>query len=116
MIFMGQFIMSTTLISPSAVVKWHPEHVAAEVLGNTVVMSIVQGKYVGFDDIASAVWRHLKEPQPVVALSARLADEFDGDSDLILNDLINFLGEMLTLDLIVVDSIPASTKSDAVEA
>lgn len=85
-------------------VRWHPEQVAAEVDGQVVVMGLSQGKYVGFDAIATQVWHRLEQPQSVAELCDGLAKDFDGDPAIIREDVIGLLTRLRDLKLIEVEA------------
>lgn len=86
-----------------AIVRWHPDQVAAEIDGEVVVMSIAQGKYVGLDDMASGIWRRLETPQRVADLCDALIRDYAGDPAAIRADVVAFLASLEEHGLIVVD-------------
>lgn|SRR3990167_1437288 len=96
--------MPNTLLTPDTVVKWHPNHVAAEINGDVVLMSISQGKYIGLDDVATAVWRNLAQPLSVEILSQRMATDFSGSAEQIQNDIQSFLADLIGLGLIEIEA------------
>jgi hypothetical protein len=83
-----------TRLTPDTIVSWHPAQASAEIDGDVVVMGFTQGKYVGLNDIASAVWRRLERPQPVAALCDGMIRDFDGDADEIRRDILALLAEL----------------------
>jgi len=94
--------MAEHRFAADVVVGWHPEQVTAEIDGEVVVMALAQGKYIGFNDIASVVWRHLAAPMTVAALGDALVRDFDGDSESIRRDVVGLLVRLDELGLIVV--------------
>ena len=86
--------------APEIRVLRHPEQVTAEIDGEVVVMALAQGKYIGFDDIASAVWRRLEAPVTVAALCDGLARDFEGDVETIRRDVIDLLTHLDEFGLI----------------
>lgn len=94
--------MAERRFAADVVVGWHPEQVTAEIDGEVVVMALAQGKYVGFNDIASAVWRHLAAPMTVAALCDVLVRDFDGDPEAIRSDVVDLLARLDELGLIAV--------------
>lgn len=73
---------------------------SAEVDGEAVLMSIEKGLYFGLDEIGSDVWRRLETPVEIAALAASLAEDYDGDSTVIENDLIALLSDMAANGLV----------------
>lgn len=96
-----------TLITPDATVRWHSDHLAAEIDGKVVLMSVAEGKYVGLDDIASVVWRRLERPVRVADLCGRLACDYQGDPAEIARDVAEFLKQLDELGLIAVEQAAA---------
>lgn len=99
--------------APNVPVRWHPEQVTAEIDGEVVVMALAQGKYVGFNDIASAVWRRLGAPVTVAALCDGLAGDFDGDPEAIRQDVVALLARLDELGLVEVGLVEVGTSSAA---
>lgn len=99
----------TPVLTPDSVVGWHAEQITAEIDGEVVVMGLIQGKYVGLDDIGSALWRLMEHPQPVRALCERLEQRYAGDPATIAADVVAFLKELQALGLIeIVDDDAAA--------
>jgi hypothetical protein len=73
---------------------------AAEVGGEVVVMSLEQGKYYGFDEVGSDVWRRIEQPIVVSQLCAALALEYDADPDVIERDTIVLLEKLADQSLL----------------
>ena len=87
-------------LDPDTRVEWHPDHLAAEIDGQVVVMSLSQGKYVGLNDPATLVWRRLQRPQSVAALVDGLIRDFAGDAATIRCDTVDLLVRLHELGLI----------------
>lgn len=87
-----------------SIVGWSSDQIAADVDGQIVVMGMSQGKYVGFDDVATAVWHRLAQPCTVTALCQALAEDFDGPPEQIRQDTINLLRQLHDLGLIDVSN------------
>lgn len=67
------------------------DHLATEVDGHFILMSIAQGVYCGLDDIGSDIWRRLAKPMPIARLCDLVAAEYRGDRERITNDIVNLL-------------------------
>ena len=85
-------------------IAWHPEQLATEVDGEVIVMGLVQGKYVGFDEIASIVWRRLERKQSLSELCDGLVRDFEGDREIIRQDIVALLRRLDELGLITVET------------
>jgi hypothetical protein len=88
--------------TPHTIVSWHPAQSAAEIDGEVVVMGFSQGKYVGLNDIASAIWRRLERPQPVADLCDALVRDFEGAPAAIRRDVVELLGRLDELGLLTI--------------
>ncbi len=83
-----------------SIIGWSTDQISADVDGQTVVMGVSQGKYVGFDDVASAVWRRIEQPCTLKVLCESLAETFDGPPEQIRQDTIGLLRQLHELGLI----------------
>ncbi len=78
-------------INPKTRISRNEEHVSAEIDGETVLMSIQNGKYYGMDDIGTRIWKLLSEPITFMELISILAKEFEGDMGQIRSNTQTFL-------------------------
>ncbi len=92
---------NTSRFEPDTRVGHHPNQLAAEIDGQVVVMGLVQGKYIGFDGIATTIWRRLEQTPSVAELCAGLARDFDGDPAVIRQDVGDLLARLDEFGLIV---------------
>lgn len=90
-------------LGTASVVSRSRHHLATEVDGNMIIMSVDRGVYCALDDIGSDVWRRLAAPVPVGQLCAALADEYRGDPARIAADTLALLGALQAQGLIDVD-------------
>lgn len=100
-------------ITPDSVVSWHSEQITAEIDGEVVVMGLVQGKYVGLDDVGSTLWKLLEQPQPVRDLCARLERLYQGESTEISSDVLAFLNDLRELGIVQIAGDGSSTPTGA---
>ncbi len=91
-------------IELKSIVRRVEDHISAEVDNELVVLSVEQGKYFGFDDIAQSIWAQLKEPMSVDSLCKDLASQFEGSPATIEADVIGLLNELCSVGLIVLES------------
>lgn len=89
-------------ITSSSVVVWNQNHLSAEVDGEIVLMSVAEGRYVGFDAIGSDVWRQLAQPVRVSDLCASLAERYEAESGVIESDVLELLAELRERDFVEV--------------
>ena len=92
-------------IGPDTVVAQIEELVSSDLDGETVMMSVKNGKYYGMDAIGSRVWALIKQPQPVAELCDILLTEFKVDREQCERDVLVFLNKLAEDNLVkVVDA------------
>ena len=100
---------SSRTVGPDTIVSRSDEPVAVELDGTVVMMSIEQGMYFGLEGVGPRVWALLDEPRSVRAVCDALVQEFDIEDDTCLREVVAFLNELRTAQLIRVhgnDTIP----------
>lgn len=89
-------------ITAATVIGRNREPVTAEVDGTVVMMSLVQGKYFGLDEIGSRIWELLETPTSVGAIRDKLLAEYDIDAETCERDVTELLEVMMAEALICV--------------
>lgn len=92
----------TQPITRTSVVAWCANPVAADVAGETVLMSLERGKCYGLGSTGTDIWKRLSQPVRVEELSHQLAAEYDADASVIERDLLSLLEELAAEGLIEV--------------
>lgn len=90
-----------TPIVPAAAFRAAPHVVAAEGEGRVILLDTRRERYLGLDEVGSALWSHLQAGRTVREMTERLASEYEGDVTSIEADVTSFLGELRDSDLIV---------------
>jgi hypothetical protein len=70
--------------------------------GNTVLMSLEQGKYYGMDSVGSRIWELISQPRAVTEVCDRLMDEYDVAGDRWVQDVLIFLNDLQNENLLKV--------------
>jgi len=91
---------SSRTVRPDTIVSRSDEPVAVELDGTVVMMSIEQGMYFGLEGVGPRVWALLDEPRSVRAVCDALVQEFDIEDDTCLREVVAFLNELRTAQLI----------------
>ena len=89
-------------IRPDAVVAQIEELVSSDLDGETVMMSVENGKYYGMDAIGSRIWALIKEPCSVSELCNILLTEFKVDRERCEKDVLIFLNKLAEDNLVKV--------------
>lgn len=89
-------------ITLDSLVSCSASPVAANVAGETVLMSLARNKCYGLGATGSVIWRRLAEPVRVATLRDELAAEYDAEPDVIERDVLELLEELAAEGLIEV--------------
>ena len=87
-------------IGPDTVVAQIEELVSSNLDGETVMMSVENGKYYGMDAIGSRVWALIKQPRSVSELCDILLREFNVARERCEKDVLIFLNKLAEDNLI----------------
>lgn len=91
-------------ITAQATVFRNASVLAAEIGGELVLMSVSQWHYFGLNSVASDIWERLASPVRVEALCEALVAEYDGDIQVIRQDVMELLGKLASRELIEVQA------------
>lgn len=78
----------------------NPDVVAAEISGEIVLLDSRNWNYIGFDDIGSRIWLHLKEPRTLSSLVEKLREEYAADDEVCRRDTELFLRDLIENGLV----------------
>jgi len=81
-------------ITTDTIISRVEEVVASDIDGETVMMSIENGKYYGLDDIGSRIWELIEEPIKVSDLVDTLLGRYEVDRRTCEKDVLKFLNEL----------------------
>lgn len=79
------------------------EVVAADMDGETVMLSIASGKYYGIDAIGSKIWELLSEPKTLSEVVRLLCEEYDVEPEQCRADVVDFLNYLCGEGLVKLD-------------
>lgn len=91
--------MENTL-SGAARISRHPNHLGTDVAGQTVLMNVEKGKYVGLDSIGTAIWTRLERSVTLDGLCQELLTAYDAPPDVLRRDVETFVKKMHDLGLV----------------
>ena len=81
-------------VSTKTIISRTQEIVATDIDGETVMMSIENGKYYGLDLIGSRIWKLMEKPIKVSDLINILLEKFDVDRETCERDVLKFLNDL----------------------
>lgn len=94
-------------LNDKTVLAVNPEHVAGEVGGNAVILSLANGSYYSLNQVGTRVWEHVKQGRNVGEVVAAIHAEFDVERDQCRNDVVEVLGKLVEARLLGIEDGPA---------
>ncbi|GJM41928.1 MAG: hypothetical protein DHS20C20_22100 [Ardenticatenaceae bacterium] len=88
------------MLTPNSRVVRSEDFITSTVENDLVMMSLEKGTYYGLDSIGSKIWEHISEPISIDELCRRLAAQFEVDAAQCQADVLAFLNELQTEDMI----------------
>ena len=88
-------------LARDALVVRNPRLIAADMDGDTVMMSIESGEYFGLGGVGSRVWELLEKPHSAAQLASAICAQYEVDAATCEADIIRFLDELLANGLAV---------------
>ncbi len=76
------------------IVKKTGDWLAGAVGGQTLMMSMSKGTYIGLSKVGSAIWELIETPMDVETICARLRSRFDVSPEVCRAEVEDFLAEM----------------------
>lgn len=92
------------MIKLHTLVKRKSDFISSEIDGNTVMMSIEEGKYYGMNTVASDIWNLLENPIMVSEMIGLLSNQYDIDAQQCEKEVFNFLATLLENHLIEIET------------
>jgi len=88
------------MIKSDSIIKKNHEILASDIDGETVMMSIENGKYYGMDEIGSRIWGLINGENTPATIIDKLLKEFDVSREECMTDVMDFLEELKKNELI----------------
>ena len=89
------------LIELNSIVTQAKSLVSSDMDGETVMMSIENGKYYGMDPIGSRIWKLIEKPQSPSVLCEILLNEYNIDQEICQQHVLEFLNKLSDQGLVV---------------
>ena len=81
------------------------QQVSCDLASEAVLLSMHDGEYYGLNEVAATIWKLVQEPRTVVEIRDALLDEYsEVDADECQQAVLEFLGEMILLQMVELDS------------
>ena len=91
-----------TSLSSTSIVSHTPNQVAADVAGETVLMSLERSRCYGLGEIGSEIWSKLMSPVRVADLVEELSGRYEAPPGVIERDVLQLLTQLAEEGLIKV--------------
>ncbi len=88
-------MLSTNKISTESIIVQSPGNIISDMDGETVMMSIDNGKYYNLGVIGGYIWENIKTPISIKSLISKLTAEFNVEASECQKDVFAFLEQLL---------------------
>jgi len=95
-------------LNDNTVLAVNRDHVAGEVGGNAVILSLANGSYYSLNQVGTSVWELVKQGRSVAEVVDAIHAEFDVDRDQCRQDVVAVLGQLVEARLLEVGDAPAA--------
>ena len=85
---------------PETLLKSNPDLIAADMDGETVMMSIDRGAYFGIAGVGSRIWELLATPISIAQITQTICDEYEVDADTCMADVQKFARDLIQHQLV----------------
>lgn len=92
----------------SIVVQAQGDWIANDIDGDTVLVSIEQGKYYGMEVVGSRIWELIAQPRTVLDVCEALLEEFNVSRETCQQDALVFLDQLAEENLVKVVDEPVA--------
>jgi hypothetical protein len=98
----------TIPLTLDSLVAQAPDLLASGMDGETVLLSLEQGRYYGLEEVGSRIWELLAAPRRVGDVCATLCREYEVDAATCAADVLDFLRALAAEKMIVFPDAPAA--------
>jgi hypothetical protein len=81
-------------ITLQSIISAKKEIVAADMDGDTVMMSVAAGKYYNLGTTGGAIWKMLESPVSVAAVISKLLDQYEVTQEQCETEVLSFLNSV----------------------
>lgn len=92
-------------MSLPAAVTINADIICQELDGQSVLLNPMTGGYFGLDQVSSFIWQLLQDTGSAQEVFDCMKEAFDADHQQLETDLITFLTQLQTADLITLDAV-----------
>ena len=78
---------------------------AQEVDGEMVLLDMESENYFGLDEVGTSIWQAMQEKETLKEVFELLLEQYEVESEVLENDLSDFLGKLVESGLVKVEEI-----------
>jgi len=93
------------ILDLNSTVTQNKETLSSAIDDERVLLSIINNKYYGMDSVGNRIWDLLAEPISIGNMIASLTKEYDISGDECQNDVLSFLNELYSENLIIITDV-----------
>jgi hypothetical protein len=92
----------STGLTLGSTVSRHPDQISSDITGETILMSLENGRYYGFRAVAQRIWDLLEEPTAVEVICAALRAEYNVDPGQCEHEVLAFVNDLIRENVAVI--------------
>jgi hypothetical protein len=85
-----------------------PDVIADSIQGETLIINLINGVYYSSEGVGDEIWRHLQSGRSVGEVVEAISARYAGDGGTIREDVLGFISELRSDDLVVEIAPPAT--------
>lgn len=98
-------VLSEGRLSMETMIYQSPGNIISDMAGETVMMSIDNGKYYNLGEIGGYIWKCIETPISINKLILKLINEFDVENNQCQKEVIPFLELLFNEKLIMIEDV-----------
>lgn len=96
--------LDNNTVLKSSTITASKNHLSSEIDGETVLLDIESGVYLGLNSVGSSIWNLIAESKKVTDIRDAIANEYEIDLDSCEKDVLDFLEKLADEGLIEVQN------------
>ncbi|NWQ39186.1 lasso peptide biosynthesis PqqD family chaperone [Bacillus sp. EB106-08-02-XG196] len=96
-------MLNTNKLYTETIIVQSPGNIISDMDGETVMMSIDNGKYYNLGVIGGYIWGNIGTPITIKTLVSKLSNEFNVEDSQCKKDVIHFLEQLLNEKIIMIE-------------
>ncbi len=94
----------TQQITLNTIISHSEDMLATDLDTEIIIMHVDTGQYINLKDVGSDIWRQISEPKAVSDIIKTLIDEYDVTAETCEKEVMAYLDELASTDLIKIET------------